>query len=95
MRFAVFSFLEMGELVFKVDLFPFEVEDFALTRSLCESNEDDRVEVKRAAFSTQGEEPIDFVWSENTVASIAFFEFDEIGARILTDPVKLFACITE
>ncbi len=78
---AIFGFFDVGEFVVEVDMFPFEIENFALAGSCSKRKKDDAIEVRGFASSGSGKKACDLVFRKDAVSAGVFFEFHEAQAR--------------
>jgi hypothetical protein len=94
-RASILALFDVGDFVLQIDVFPLEIEDFSLTGTGGQRDEDDAVEVGGFAAAGSREETSDFVFCEDTVATRILFEFDEAKCRIFADLAQMFGCIGE
>ena len=94
-RTPVLALLDVGDLVLEVDMFPFQVEDFALARAGREGQDDVAIEVGGFARARGGKEASDLVFREYAVAAWILFEFDEPKRGILANPAKMLGRVGE
>lgn len=86
---AVFGLLEESEVIVKINISPFEIEDFALTGACSKRDEDDAIEVGAAALAAGIKQAFNFGFRKDAVAPGILFKLLQMDARAFVDPAKL------